>query len=202
MEKVILHSKSNASIKRDQCVYELVFKLGEDISRQIRLEQEAFYSNFLAQQKKLPMTDILACRLVASELMEETLIRWMQRIISAQSAFTVTLNNYSGFPPGTVYLRVQDHKPFKQMSASLQVVDQYIRSNDCPPADLTIRPQVIIADHISPAIYDKAIMDYAQRSFYASLELTQLTLLKKKVPSDSFKQVCIFQLRPAGTLAY
>ena len=53
MEKVILHSKSNASIKRDQCVYELVFKLGEDISRQIRLEQEAFYSNFLAQQKKL-----------------------------------------------------------------------------------------------------------------------------------------------------
>ncbi|MFN3930073.1 MAG: type VII toxin-antitoxin system MntA family adenylyltransferase antitoxin, partial [Thermoflexus sp.] len=50
-----------------------------------------------------------------SDFMEETIIRYMHRICSRQHVFEVALNNYSGYPPHSIYLRVQDHHPFRQL---------------------------------------------------------------------------------------
>src|SRR5690349_9842567 len=43
----------------------------------------------------------------ARETMEETIIRWMQRVCNQMESFTVTLNNYGGFPPATIFVRIQ-----------------------------------------------------------------------------------------------
>ncbi len=52
--------------------------------------------------------------------MEDTLIRWIQRICNRYSSFDLTLNNYSGFPPHTIYLRVQDPEPFRELMRQLR----------------------------------------------------------------------------------
>ena len=116
----------------------------------------------------------------------------MQRIIGAQTSFSVSLNNYGGFPPHTVYLRVQDHQPFKQLAASLQVIDQYVRGNDCPPMKLITHPHVSIARRLPTDIYEKAIKEYARKTFHASFELKELILLKRQHEFDSCKQVSVF----------
>src|SRR5438552_14596128 len=84
----------------------------------------------------------------AQEVMEETLIRWVARICSLRTGFVVTLNNYSGFPPHTIYLRILDPLPFVQLGKELRAVDELVRSSWCPPANLVAKPYLGIATRL------------------------------------------------------
>ena len=57
---------------------------------------------------------------IAIEIMEDRVIHLMQNILSKEKSFVATLNNYSGFPPHTIYLRVQDPEPFRQLMHQLK----------------------------------------------------------------------------------
>jgi len=64
----------------------------------------------------------------AREDMEETLIRWMHRIISAQKSFRVTLQS----PAEESVVRISDRQPLQQLARELKIVDDYVRSYGCP----------------------------------------------------------------------
>ncbi len=174
--------------------YLLVAHPDEKVYHQVMEEKNLFFDLFKEKVAIKTKPHITVSKFLAKETMEETIIRWMQRIISTQNKFSVSLNNYSGFPPHTVYLRVQDHQPFKQLATSLKVVDQYVRGNDCPPMKLITHPHLSIARKLPATIYEKAIVEYAPKSFYASFEVKQLILLKRKHEFDTCKQISIFGL--------
>jgi len=174
--------------------YLLVAEPDEKVYQQIVEEKQTFFNTYKEKVSIKTKPHITVSNFLAKETMEETMIRWMQRIISTQFSFSVSLNNYSGFPPHTVYLRVQDHQPFKQLAASLKVVDQYVRGNDCPPMKLITNPHLSIARKLPAHIYEKAITEYAPKSFHASFEVKQLILLRRRHQFDACKQVSVFHL--------
>ena len=133
--------------------------------------------------------------------MENTLIKWMHKIISSQPGFHVMLNNYSGFPSSkTVFARVQDHQPFKQLASSLQVINDYIKDNGLPSVRTINHPHMTIARSLQPNVYEKAMMDYSRKTFNASFMVNRLVLLKRQNQYDKCKQVNIFKLAPAISL--
>ena len=174
--------------------YLLVAQPDEKVEQQIVEEKKSFFDTYKEKVAIKTKPHITVSNFLAKETMEETIIRWMQRIISTQFSFSVSLNNYSGFPPHTVYLRVQDHQPFKQLASSLKAVDQYVRGNDCPPMKLIMHPHVSIARRLPEHIYEKAITAYAPKSFHASFEVKQLILLRRQHQFDACKQVSVFHL--------
>lgn len=139
---------------------------------------------------------ITVANFLASEAMEPTIIRWMQRICGAQQSFNVTLNNYSGFPPHTIYLRIQDPQPFQQLAKQLQTVDDFIRASSCPPAQLINKPHLSIARKLPEQVYNKAMADYAQKTFHESFMLDELLLLRRQHQFDNCKTIQVFRLRP------
>jgi hypothetical protein len=132
----------------------------------------------------------------AGEAMEGTLIRWIQRICSLHKIFEVTLNNYSGFPPHTIYLRVQDPKPFVQLAEQLGAIDDFIRSSGWPPAELNSRPYLSIAGSLTEYVYSKAMPDYSRKDFHDSFRVSELVLLKREHAFDACKTVNIFHFTP------
>lgn len=174
--------------------YLLLVHPDEKVYQQVLDEKKLFFDRFKEKIAIKSKPHITVSKFLAKEAMEETIIRWMQRIIGSQNKFPVLLNNYSGFPPHTVYLRVQDHQPFKQLAASLKVVDQYVRGNSCPPMKLISYPHLSIARKLPATVYEKAIMEYAPKSFHASFEVNQLILLKRKHEFDCCKQISVFHL--------
>ena len=142
---------------------------------------------------------ITVANFFVSEAMESTIIKWMQRICGAQQSFTVTLNNYSGFPPHTIYLRVQNPQPFQQLAKQLKTVDEFIRASACPPARLISNPHLSIARKLPEQVYNKAIADYAQKTFHESFMLDELLLLRRQHPFDTCKTIQVFRLRPADS---
>ena len=135
----------------------------------------------------------------ARESMEETIIRWVQRVCSQHESFTVTLNNYGGFPPATIFVRIQDHQPFKNLTSKLQVIDEYIQSNACPPVKFFNRPHLRIAEQPAEADYGKALFHYSQQDFHEAFEVTELVLMKSRNVFEQLKQVNVFRLYPPQT---
>ncbi len=80
--------------------YLLVIYPGGEMEEKLLGEQKQFSDDYAVSVRNKP--HITVASFVAGEVMEETLIRWIQRICTAYRSFDLTLNNYSGFPPHTL----------------------------------------------------------------------------------------------------
>ncbi len=177
MERIL----SSASFKTDHDLWEYLLVAHPDAQVQ---EKIIFEKNFLTNNHEYTPAaqihpHITIANFLMKEAMEETIIRWVQNICNLHPAFSTTLNNFSGFPPHTIYVRVQDPQPFKKLANALKIIDGFIQSNDCPPLHLATKPHITIAGGLPEHLYNKAIKEYAQRSFHASFKVDRLALLKR-----------------------
>jgi len=176
--------------------YLLVAKPDATVDAQIMEEKQFFSARFKAPIAAKTKPHITVANFLAGEAMEETIIRWMHRIISSKKSFRVTLDQYGAFRPHTIYLRVQDHQPFQQLAKELKVVDQYIRGYGCPEMHLITNPHLTIARKLEQTTYNEAVKLYSEKIFHASFEVKELVLLRRMNQFDSCKQVNVFGLLP------
>lgn len=115
----------------------------------------------------------------ATQQMEETIIRWMHRIISNRAAFTIQVNQQID-ATGKLVLRIADTTPFQQLASQLGVVSQYISSYHCPDMYFSMRP------YLRPS----------QPGFDAQLTITELVLMRKRYEDADYRQVNVFGLKP------
>lgn len=174
--------------------YLLVVHPAAGVYAQLMQEKQYFFDTFKEKVAIKTLPHITVANFLARETMEDTIIRYMHRIFSMQKSFTVTLNNFSGFPPHTVYARVQDHEPFKQLAAALAPVEHYIKGNDCPPAKFIKHPHLSIARRLKAEVYEKAMFEFSQRTFFASFNAEEIVLLKRQSQFDKCKQLTVFKL--------
>jgi 2'-5' RNA ligase len=176
--------------------YLLVIYPYGDLQDQLLDEQQRFSSDYGLQITVRNKPHITVAAFQAGDVMENTLIRWIQRICGRHKSFHLTLNNYSGFPPHTIYLRVQDHQPFRQLSQQLGAIDDFIRSSGCPPVNLIGHPYLSIAGSLTEQVYSRAMPDYSRKTFHGSFQVNELVLLKRDHSFDSCKTVNVFHLLP------
>jgi hypothetical protein len=144
-------------------------------------------------------THITIASFQAREQMEDTIIRYMQRIFSQQNSFQVALNNYSGIPPNTIYVRIQNPQPFRYLAGELNVVSNYVTSCSCPPVKLVRQPYLPITNELPAHIFQTALMGYSHKTFHETFVVNELVLLKRNTAYDTEKPVQIFRLQPQTT---
>ncbi len=162
----------------------------------VMAEKQAFYNRYHHKTAIKTQPHITVANFLGREEMEPTIIRWIHRITSMQQGFEVTLNNYSGFPPHTIYLRVQDHLPFLQLALQLKAIDQYVKSCGCPAVHFSSRPHMSIARRLPEELYEKAMPEYSRQTFHLSFRVEELVLLRRQHQFDTCKQINVFRLQP------
>ncbi len=181
--------------------YLLVAHPDKDVNEKVMAEKQFFYDEYKEKAGIEIKPHIIIASFLAKEGTENTVIRWMQRICSNRESFPVTLNNYGGFPPDTIYLRIQNETPFRQLAQELSVVNAYVSSGACPPMLTIPRPHVSIAGKLREDVFFKALTQYAHKSFHESFLVNELLLLKSKDEYDTCKPVIVFALKPGNQLA-
>lgn len=166
--------------------------------KRIREQREEFGREFNTGVGYHAKPHLLVARFTAREPMEETFSKWIHRICMLQHAFMITLNNYSGFSPHTIYLRVQDPAPILRVGAQLKVIDSFLESSGCSPVKLVTKPYLSIARQLAEETYARAIRAYSQRIFHDSFMVEELQLLRRAYPSDPCKTISVFRLPPAA----
>jgi 2'-5' RNA ligase superfamily protein len=176
--------------------YLLVVKPGAAVSEKIIAEKNILYNDYKIEMPADIKPHINVAAFSAREEMEETLIRWIQRICSMQNSFLVTLNNYSGFPPHTIYLRVQNPEPFQQLSQQLKAINDFIFQ----PSPFIIKPHASMATKLKERIYEKAMFEYSQKTFHESFMVNELILIKKESQLAVCKTLNVFHFLPVNEL--
>lgn len=193
---------SNPSVREGLWEYLLVIRPNAQVCSKLAAEKQEFYDRYQQQSVIQLKPHINVGRFFASEGMESTIIKWMQRVCSMHQSFPITLNNYSGFPEHTIYLRVQNPGPFQELAFRLSVIDSYIRSNNCPALKLVSRPHLSIAAKLPPNVYDKAMPEYSRKTFHETFMVTELLLLKRMNEYDTCRHVNVFRFYPPDTNSY
>ena len=159
--------------------YLLVAFASKEVSEKVKEEKERFFQAFDPKLNLEARAHITIASYIAKERMEERLEKWIQNICNLQTSFSVTLNNYSGFPPHTIYLRIQESEPFAKLGNALRMLDGFMEMNDCPSIQLFTRPYMTVAAQLPSSIYEVAIKEYARKSFHESFRVDRLSLLKR-----------------------
>jgi len=176
--------------------YMLVLHPADHVNEKILMEKNDFYRQYQEKITVKTKPHITIATFLAKEAMEETLNRWINNICNQQPTFELSLNNYSGFPPDTIYLRVQDPAPVYRLAQQLKTIDNFIQSSDCPPLKFSTKPHLSIAGRLSLEIYEKAIRDYSQKDFHESFMVEELVLLKRSHQFDECTVVNKFRFAP------
>jgi len=179
--------------------YLLVAHPDTSVGHKIKLEKEYFSREYHVAIAAKTTPHFTIANFMASEAMEPTMGKWMQHVIGAQQCFPVTLNNYGGFPSHTIYLRVQDPAAFHELAKQLKPVNDYIRNSDCPPVKFVSRTHLTIARRLTEDLYNRAMAEYAQKTFHESFMVEELVLLRRQHQFDTCKTIQVFKLRPAAT---
>lgn len=182
--------------------YLLIAKPDEGVYEKVMTEKQFFYAEYKEKIAIKTQPHITITNFFAKEAMEDTIIRWMTNIFNKQQSFPVALNNYSGFPPHTIYLRIQNAQPFQQLAKELKVVNTYVRSCACPPMKIISNPHVSIAGRLPEEVYFRALIQYSHKSFHESFIVNELLLLRRKHQYDTCKPINVFALREGNTELY
>ena len=90
MESGVMQNISFNKKMHGLCEYRLVVCPDKTVKEQLIVEKQLFYTQFAEPVSKQINPFIEVAGFLAKEEMEETIIRWMHRIISAQKKFRVT----------------------------------------------------------------------------------------------------------------
>lgn len=200
MERLVTRSQTSGWCKTGLQEYQLVAHPDAGVNAKVMAQKEHFCNEYGQKVAFKTTPHITIANFLATEAMEETIIRYMQRVFIRQQSFEVALNNYSGYHPHSIYLRVQNPQPFKQLAKELKVVDDYVSSCSCPPVSLKTNPHVSIALRLPETVYLRAMMDYSQKTFHETFFVNELVLLKRNHSYETGKRVQVFRLQPPGAI--
>lgn len=177
--------------------YLLIVSPGKEVYEKVMDEKQAFYENYKEIVAIKTKPHITVSNFVATEGLENILLKWIQRATAEQESFNVCLNNYSGFPGNAVFLRVQDPIPFRELIKRLQPISRQLKNFGCPAFQFSQTPHMSIARGLSKDVYDKAISEYARKEFAAFFNVSELVLLRKQYGNkyEKYKQVAVLNLK-------
>jgi hypothetical protein len=176
--------------------YRLVIYPDVAAYNKLMAEKQRFCRRFGVEPVMKSFPSIVVASFYACEGMEETLIRWIQRICSLCNSFFVTLNNYSGFPNHTIYLRITDAHPFRQLARQLKSIDDFVFSSCGQPARISKHPYLALAEELPSPVYERAMLFYSSKILRASFPVNELVLLVRDHPFAASKTVNVFRFSP------
>jgi hypothetical protein len=191
---------SDKNIYNNLAEYELYVSTDSLTHQKITAEKIYFNKTYLNKTEETFSSDIFISSFQVKEGMEDTVVRWLEKICYLNKGFQIILNNYSCIPEEKIFIRIQNLYAIQQLVNQLKMVDSFITSANCPAPEFNYTPYIIIAEKLIPAIYYLAIKEYSKKLFYASFEVKSLVLLKRNSVHQPFKVINRFAV-PQQTLA-
>jgi hypothetical protein len=183
-----LAEQKNYGVFEAITTYTLVLEPGRELIDKIKTEaSQVLHSGEQDHQ-------IILGKFFAREEMEETMIRWIQKICNLQGSFEIQLNNFGGRPPHSIFLKVQDPSPLNKIISQLKMVDQFIQASGFPPSQLFYSPQLLLTEKIPEHSFYEMLEEYAAKSFHESFTAENMKLFKTSDIPGRSKLVSSFSL--------
>lgn len=178
----------------DYYEYLLIASPDPKLTEKIVAIKKGFYTTFQQCIAVKTRPHITIATLWTKETFEDPLVALMQKACDKTSRFVAGLYGFDGFKPSTLYIKVQEHKPFHQLAYNLTTVNDYLRCHGLPAGRLVKHPHLTIARRLSHRVYAKAMQAYAHQNFQDFFPVHELVLLKRRHQFDRCQQIARLSL--------
>jgi 2'-5' RNA ligase len=194
------HQENSDCFEPDLWEYRLLANPDEAVYEKVMLEKKYFEDKYETEVATKTLPHITIANFLAKDILEDRICRLLQNICNQHYSFTVALNNFSGFPSHTIFIRVQNPQPLKRLANGLQALDDMLRINDCPSLQPVTKPHMTISRQLQEDIYNTAIKEYAERDFHTEFNIDKLLLLKRDSRYKKWQHINYFYLPPERNL--
>ncbi|ULQ52372.1 hypothetical protein [Flavihumibacter fluvii] len=186
------------TISRNTCGYQVMVKVSGTVAEHVKQEQEYALERYGELGFSPIQPELVLAKFEAREEMEETLLRWLHRIVGQQETFTVLFNNYGSMPGFPLYVRVQDPRPFRPITEGLRVIDGLLKSHDGRALQVFHPPRLVITHQVSKQQEMEILLDFSGRSFREEMTIEELVLVKCLPGNQGSGILCRLMLAPKG----
>ncbi|MGZ8560286.1 MAG: hypothetical protein ACXWV3_01755 [Flavisolibacter sp.] len=174
-----------AEKKLEMNEYRLVAVPDQLLVQMLKDEQQKFFENFNCSFSPLATPSFELARFSAKPQMEATLSRWIGNICALQASEPLQVINYSAQPPQSIYLRVNDDGALAGFFRSLKMLDSFIISDDCPPVQVCHHKGILLADGLTPGVFELASSLYARKTFNEYFTVEKILLLRREYQEET-----------------
>ena len=176
--------------------YLLVLNPHEELRNKIMKVKWEFYDEYKAATAPGGKPNIILANFLQYEMMEERLVNRLKVVAMGFHPVKIELKDYGSFPSHTIYINVISKVPIQTLVKEIRKETQRLmKLNDENKPHFILEPHLTIARKLQPWQYEKAWLEYSNKSFTGRFIADGMLLLKRPLDEKKYQVVQRFEFQ-------
>ena len=159
--------------------YMLILNPHEELRNRIQQVRKEFYEAYQAPTALGGKPQVTLVRFTQLSLMEERIVQRLRTIAMGFCPFKVELKDFGSFPSHTIFIQVTSKLPMRALVTEVKDVQRLMKLDKDHKPHFIDEPFVTIARKLVPWQYEKAWLEYSNKSFTGRFIADGMLLLKR-----------------------
>jgi 2'-5' RNA ligase len=181
--------------------YLLVLNPREELCARIQRVKKEFYDAYQAPTAIGGKPNLTLVRFTQLELMEERIVQRLRTIAMGFCPFKVELKDFGSYPTHTIFINVTSKLPIRGLIGEIRDVQRLMKLDKDHKPHFIDEPHLPIARKLLPWQYEKAWLEYSNKSFTGRFIADAMLMLRRREGDRAWQitERFAFQNLPVGT---
>jgi hypothetical protein len=183
--------------------YQLILSPHEELCNRIRQIKTNFHESYqtatTSSQGGGAKPNLTILRFTQLALMEERIVQRLRTIAMGYCPFKVELKDFGSLPTHSIFIQVTSKLPIRGLVKEVRDLQRLMKLDAAHKPYFVEEPNLLIARNLLPWQYEKAWLEYSNKSFTGRFVADAMLLLRRRTnngPSDGSR------LRPGSDKAW
>jgi len=179
--------------------YQLILNPHEELCNRIRQIRTTFHETYQSSVGGKPNLTIL--RFTQLTLMEERIVQRLRTIAMGYCPFKVELKDFGSLPTHSIFIQVTSKLPIRGLVTEIKDLQRLMKPDKDHKPWFIEEPNLLIARNLLPWQYEKAWLEYSNKSFTGRFIADAMLLLRRRSGDKAWQIVerFAFQNLPVNT---
>jgi hypothetical protein len=171
--------------------YQLILSPHEELCNKIRQIKASFHSTYqtatTSSQGGGAKPNLTILRFTQLALMEERIVQRLRTIAMGYCPFKVELKDFGSLPTHSIFIQVTSKLPIRGLVKEVRDLQRLMKLDAAHKPYFVEEPNLLIARNLLPWQYEKAWLEYSNKSFTGRFIADAMLLLRRRInygPSD------------------
>lgn len=160
--------------------YLLVLNPREELCARIQRVKKEFYDAYQAPTAIGGKPNLTLVRFTQLELMEERIVQRLRTIAMGFCPFKVELKDFGSYPSHTIFINVTSKLPIRSLTGEIRDVQRLMKLDKDHKPHFIDEPHLPIARKLLPWQYEKAWLEYSNKSFTGRFIADAMLMLRRR----------------------
>jgi 2'-5' RNA ligase len=167
--------------------YQLILSPHEELGNKIRQIKAAFHEAYQTPAGTAVKPNLTILRFTQLALMEERIVQRLRTIAMGYCPFKIELKDFGSLPTHSIFIQVTSKLPIRGLVKEVRDLQRLMKLDKDHKPYFVEEPNLLIARNLLPWQYEKAWLEYGNKSFTGRFIADAMLLLRRRTnnsPTD------------------